>query len=45
MTRGAADVSWSENIRDMNYFNHYDQNKNYDDLLLKNLILNPPEDY
>jgi hypothetical protein len=45
MTRGAADVYWCENIRDMDYFNRYDQNKNYDDLLLKNLILNPPEDY
>ena len=45
MTRGAADVYWCENIRDMDYFNKYDQNKDYDDLILKNLIVNPPEDY
>lgn len=45
MTRGAADVYWCENIRDIDYFNKYDQNKDYDDLLLKNLIINPPEDY
>ena len=45
MTRGAADVPWSENIRDMNYFNHMNQNKTYKDLLLPELISNPPEDY
>jgi len=45
MTRGAADVPWSENVRDMNYFNAYDQNNTYKDLLLLDLISNPPEDY
>ena len=45
MTRGAADVPWSENIRDMNYFNNFNQNKTYKDLLLPELISNPPEDY
>jgi hypothetical protein len=45
MTRGAADVPWSENVRDMNYFNNMNQNKTYKDLLLPELIANPPEDY
>ena len=45
MTRGAADVPWSENVRDMNYFNHFDIGKTYKDLLLPELIANPPEDY
>jgi hypothetical protein len=45
MTRGAADVPWSENVRDMNYFKNMDQNKTYKDLLLPEIIANPPEDY
>ena len=45
MTRGAADVPWSENVRDMSYFHNFDQAKTYKDLLLPELISNPPEDY
>ena len=45
MTRGAADNYDSENVRDMNYFNRYNENTNVCDETLKNLILNPPIDY
>jgi len=44
MTRGAADSHCSENVRDMTYFNNYDTNE-YCDEILKNLIINPPDDY
>jgi hypothetical protein len=45
MTRGAADVPWSENVRNMGYFKCMDENKTYKDLLLPEIIANPPEDY
>jgi hypothetical protein len=39
MTRGACDSEVFENIRDMKYFNDYDQNKTFVDKTLANLIL------
>jgi hypothetical protein len=44
MTRG--DVYWSTNVtdRNMDYFNNYDFKETSDEIL-KNLILNPPDDY
>jgi len=44
MTRGDASCSSVDNIRDMKYFNEYDNNETNDETL-KNLVLNPPEDY
>ena len=40
MTRGAADQLINENVRDWNYFNSYNQNNDYEDNDLKNMILN-----
>ena len=40
MTRGAADQLANENVRDWNYFNSYNQNNDYEDNDLKNMILN-----
>jgi hypothetical protein len=44
MTRGAADGASSENIRNIKYFNLYDQTDGNDEVL-KNIILNPPTNY
>jgi hypothetical protein len=38
MTRGDGDSSKSDNVRDMKYFNKYNENKSYKDTLLKDLI-------
>jgi hypothetical protein len=38
MTRGDGDSIKSDNVRDMNYFNKYNENKSYKDTLLKDLI-------
>ena len=43
MTRGAADTHI--NVRDMDYFNRYNENTDYNDEILKNLILSPPDNY
>ena len=45
MTRGAADFIQGENVRNMEYFKKYDKDATFEDLTLKNLILNPPESY
>ena len=44
MTRGAADSENYNNIRDMTYFNSYDQTNDNDETL-KNIVLNPPTNY
>ena len=44
MTRGDATTSKSDKIRDMKYFKKYDH-KEVCDERLKNLIVNPPNDY
>lgn len=45
MTRGDVLNVNVENIRDIKYFNSYDQNSNSNDESLKNIILNPPINY
>uniref|UniRef100_A0A6C0HB72 Glycosyltransferase 2-like domain-containing protein n=1 Tax=viral metagenome TaxID=1070528 RepID=A0A6C0HB72_9ZZZZ len=45
MTRGAADFAEGEYLRNMNYFFEADKNATFEDVTLKNLITNPPEDY
>jgi hypothetical protein len=45
MTRGSANVAKHDKIRDMNYFKKYDEGTNFKDDTLKNLIINPPENY
>jgi len=45
MTRGDASTSSSDNVRDMNYFNSYNENANFNDETLKNLIESPPPNY
>ena len=45
MKRGDVHRSEVENIRDMNYFNAYNAHTDYEDCVLKNIILNPPSDY
>jgi len=40
MTRGAADLIENENVRDWNYFDKYNDNTDYEDNDLKNMILN-----
>jgi hypothetical protein len=45
MTRGDASSVNSDNIRDKNYFNRYDENCTFVDDILKKLIENPPENY
>jgi hypothetical protein len=40
MKRGAADGAAHENIRDMSYFNEYNENTTFEDNLLKNIVLN-----
>jgi hypothetical protein len=45
MTRGAADFAEGEYVRNMNYFFEADKNATFEDVTLKNLITNPPEDY
>jgi hypothetical protein len=44
MTRGDVNSSNSDNCRDLDYFQKYDYNETCDDTL-KNIILNPTEDY
>ena len=44
MTRGAADTGLCDNVRNMDYFNNYDFKEMCDETL-KNIILNPPDDY
>jgi hypothetical protein len=44
MTRGDAYTEYSDNVRDLTYFNNYDTNE-YCDEKLKNLVINPPDDY
>ena len=45
MTRGDVDNGGSENIRNIKYFNSYDQKSDGNDEELKNIILNPPTNY
>lgn len=40
MKRGAADGAAHENIRDMTYFDKYNENTTFEDNLLKNIVLN-----
>jgi hypothetical protein len=40
ITRGAADLIEHENVRDWNYFDRYNDNTDYEDNDLKNMILN-----
>lgn len=44
MTRGDVAANIWENVRDLTYFNKYDTNE-YCDEILKNLVINPPDDY
>jgi hypothetical protein len=44
MTRGDVSSSAYENVRDLSYFHRYDT-KEYCDEILKNLIINPLNDY
>ena len=44
MTRGDIYNPASDNVRDMSYFNSYDTEECRDEIL-KNLIINPPDDY
>lgn len=44
MTRGSANTSKFDKVRDMNYFKSYDYKETTNDVL-KNLILNPPTSY
>jgi hypothetical protein len=45
MTRGDASDINTDDIRNMDYFNQYNENTTYSDETLKNLILNPPINY
>ena len=45
MTRGDVNNGGSENIRNIKYFNSYDQKSDGNDEELKNIILNPPTNY
>jgi len=45
MTRGAADSSLFDKVRDMNYFHAYNVNATLEDTTLKSLIENPPANY
>jgi hypothetical protein len=45
MTRGDVDNGGSENVRNITYFNSYDQKSNSNDEALKNIIFNPPINY
>ena len=45
MTRGDVNNVYSENVRDMTYFQNYDKDQTFKDELLKNIVENPPENY
>jgi hypothetical protein len=45
MTRGSANVSKHDKVRDMEYFKRYDSGTDFKDDILKNLIENAPSDY
>lgn len=45
MTRGDVCTSTSNNIRDIHYFNSYNENAGFKDETLKNLIESPPSNY
>jgi hypothetical protein len=44
MTRGDVASHCFDNVRDLTYFNRYDSSE-YCDEILKNLVINPPDDY
>lgn len=45
MTRGDCNTILHDETRNMDYFNKYNKNTVFCDEILKNLILNPPENY
>ena len=45
MTRGSANTSKNDKVRDMNYFKKMDSGTDFKDDMLKNLIENTPPDY